>query len=160
MQMHFSALEKTTAAIVLILAAFGALLALGTTAKWVGHTDVEVCFVIVDGKGSRPVPHAVVHVRNTGEGLCDDREPQEFTIEADAHGRAKRLCKGCMCGGSQGVLEDSFSVSLPGWWFHASASGYFDSPTELLCVPEYCRSAQRGELRATVSIPIRLQTAR
>jgi hypothetical protein len=141
----------------LLVVALVALLTAGQTAKWVGHTDLEVRFDVIDANSGQPIPNATVHVHAEPGGLCADSDAQEFTIASDEHGHAMRLCKSCMCCGSRGLLEDTFAVYLPFWWFHATAAGYSDASADYLDVPKFRQQVRRGNPSATIAIPIPLR---
>src|SRR6478752_8971501 len=110
----------------LLVVGMVALFAIGQTAKWVGHTDLEVRFDVIDANTGQPIPNVTVHVHAEPGGFCADGDAQEFTIRADEHGHAMHLCKSCMCCGSSGLFENSFAVYLPFWTFHVTATGYSD----------------------------------
>jgi hypothetical protein len=61
-----------------------------------------------------------------------------------------------MSAGSRGLLEDTFFVYLPPWWYHVTADGYSDTQREFLDVLPNKRLAERGTDFATISVPIRV----
>lgn len=134
-----------------------ALLPCAMTAKWVGHTDLQVFFVLTDADTGQPIPKAIVHVRAEPGGFCEETDTREFTITTDDNGHASHLCKSCMCFGSRGVLEDTFAAHLPPWWYHVSADGYASTEPEFLDDWKHARQVQRGKPFATIAVPIRLQ---
>jgi hypothetical protein len=140
----------------LLAVGFILLLILGRTVTWVGHTDLEVCFVVTDADTGQPIPEAIVHIRAEPSGFCDDTAESQFTITPDSNGRAKYVCTNCMCFGSKGLLEDTYAVHLPWWWFHATASQYSATAPAYLDVPENVKRVQRGAPFATITVPIRL----
>jgi hypothetical protein len=134
-----------------------ALFPIGQTAKWVGHTDLEVRFNVIDADTGQPIPSATVHVHAEPGGFCADSDAQEFTIAADEYGLATHLCKSCMCCGSKGLFEDTFTAYLPYWWFHVTAAGYAGTRADYLDAPKYRRQVRRGKPSATIAIPIPLR---
>src|SRR5690606_19422200 len=129
------------------------------TIKWVGHTDIEVRFVVADDDTGQPIPNATIQIRSEPGGFCDDPPQQNFAITTDANGHATELATNCMCFGSRGVLEDTFASHLPQWWIHATAIGYSASEPIYLDVSDNVRQIQRGEPFATLSVSIRLRAA-
>jgi len=144
----------TVAILVVGLVAF---FTFGQTIKWVGHTDLEVSFVVIDADTGQPVPNATIHIRAEPGGFCEEPQQPEFTITTDENGHAKQLATNCMCFGSKGTFEDTFASHLPQWSFHATATGYSATDPAFLNVLETARQVQRGDPLATLSIPIRLR---
>ncbi len=136
-----------------------ALIPFGQSAKWVGHTDLQVRFVVSDATTEQPVPQAIVHIRAEAGGLCDDGGERKFTITTDENGHATHLCKGCMCFGSKSIFEDTFAVHLPHWWFHATAAGYSGTDPRFLDASKNAPQVQRSKGLATITVPIRLRKA-
>jgi hypothetical protein len=134
------------------------LLTVGQSMAWVGHTDLEVRFVVVDAKSNQPIPNAVVHFRVEPDGFCADCDTTEFKITTDANGQASHTCKNCMCFGTKGLFEDTFAVHLPSWWFHVAAEGYSETAPEYLDVPKYSHQVRRSERSATILVPMSLQS--
>lgn len=126
------------------------------TVKWVGRTDLEICFVVTDAASGQPIPGATVQVRVDPGGFCDDCKVGSFTIEADRNGDARQVCTNCMCFGSRGCFENSYVVHLPCWWVSGKATGYQMSEPDYIDVPENIRQTRRGKPFATVVIPVRL----
>ncbi len=124
--------------------------------KWVGRTDLEVCFIVTDAETGQQIPNATIQVRAEAGGFCDDCERRKFTVAADGIGCAKHSCTNCMCFGSRSAFEETFVVHLPWWWFNAKATGYSDSEPEYLDLPGNIQRVQRGKPFATIVIPIRL----
>lgn len=131
--------------------------AFGQTMKWVGHTDLEVRFIVTDAVTDRPIRNATIYIRAESGGFCDDPLQLEFTIATDENGEAKQLATNCMCFGSKGTFEDTFASHLPQWSFHATAAGYSKTDPAYLNVSEYSRQVQRGDPFATLLVPIGLQ---
>jgi hypothetical protein len=132
----------------LILVALGLLLLPALqTCHWVGHTDLEVEFVVRDAATGQPVPGATLQVHSEG-GLWAKRERQDFTLVADPAGSVKRLCKDCLC------------VHLPWWVYQAKAPGYRPSALLELDVSENVRQVQRGRPSARLVLPIPLERSR
>ena len=135
-----------------------AFFAFSQTIKWVGHTDIELGFVITDANTGQPIPDATIHFRTELGGFCDERPQKNFEITTDEHGRATELAKNCMCFGSKGILEDTFGSHLPNWWIHVTATGYSTTEPTYLDNAENARRVQRCEAFATLLVPIRLRT--
>lgn len=149
-----SLLFASAAILVVGLVAF---FALGPTINWVGHTDIEVRFVITDAETGQPIPNAMVHICAEAGAFCDDPQQLEFTITADKDGHASQLATNCMCFGSKGTFKDTFASRLPKWSFHATATGYSAAEPAYLDVAKNARQVQRGDPFATLSVPIRMQ---
>jgi hypothetical protein len=124
--------------------------------KWVGSTDLVVCFLVVDAATGLPIPNATIDVKNDG-GLCTDQGPQRFTIVTGVDGIAQQTCQHCICFGSRSLFEHTYIVHLPWWYFTASAPGYSNSEPEFLDLPLNQQRVQRGNAITKVSIPIRLK---
>jgi hypothetical protein len=95
--------------------------------SWVGRTDLEVVFVVVDGATGEPVEGADVAVQSGGGFYADEgRDAQGFALRTDAAGEARRVCHRSMSFGTQSGLRftDTFAVHLPWWRFRVSAPGY------------------------------------
>lgn len=150
-------LRTLLVAMTLIAIAIALLIPFVQSAKWVGHTHLEVCFLVVDAETDRPIPNATVHIRAERGGFCEDRQPRQFTLTTDASGFAKHMCQSCMCFGSQGIVEDTYAVHLPWWWFHATADGYSGTAPTHLASPDYQGLVQRGRPFATIVVPIGLR---
>jgi hypothetical protein len=140
-----------------ILIALGLLLipAMQTVA-WVGHTNLEVEFVVTDADTGQPIKGATIHVQAEEGGFCEEREKQQFSLVTNEEGTAKRLCKHCMCFGTSGWNIDTFAVHLPWWFYRVTAESY--APTELteLDVPENVHQVQRTKPAAKLVVPISL----
>jgi hypothetical protein len=134
-----------------------AFIAFGRTIKWVGHTDLDVRFLVTDADTDQSIPNATIHIRAEPGGFCDDPSQPAFTITTDENGHANHLCSNCMCFGSKGIFEDTFGMHLPSWWLHATATGYSATKPAFLNVPENTRQVQPGNRIATLSVPIRLR---
>jgi hypothetical protein len=126
------------------------------TVRWVGSTDLEVEFVVVNATTGVPVPGATIDVHSEG-GIYEERQPQDFALVTGPDGRAMRLCQGCQCFGTSGWNIDTYVVHLPWWHYRVSARGY--CPTELteLDVPANVRKVRRGKPAAKllVEVPLR-----
>lgn len=96
---------------------------------WVGGTDLEVEFAVADAITGRPVPGAAVEVQSAGGFYAEDYV-QEFTLEADAGGSARKVCRNTMCAGTRSGLgmTDTFGTHLPHWRYRVTAAGY--EPTD------------------------------
>lgn len=126
--------------------------------RWVGRTNLEVHFLVVDRETNQPISEAKIHVRARPGGFCRNRDAREFTIVTDAQGNAKQMCEECMCFGTRSTFENTYGVHLPWWTFHVVASDYIATqPTDLEEFAGTVHKVQRGDSFAVVSLPIRLQ---
>lgn len=141
----------------IFVAGLVAFFAFGETIKWVGHTELEVRFVVTDAETGQPIPNATIHISAEPGGFCDDPPQPEFTITTDQGSHAKHVTTNCICFGSKGTFEDTFTSHLPQWSFHATATGYSETDPAYLDVTENARQVQRGDPFATLSVPIRLR---
>lgn len=124
--------------------------------SWVGHTDLEIEFIIFDAVSGEPIPGAVIQIKSEG-GFCAEREKMEFSLTADANGSAKRLLKDCMSFGTSGAYIDTYCVHLPWWIYRVEAVGYTSSGWTALDTPENARKVQRGNPAAQVAIRTELR---
>lgn len=155
--MHFFGMWKLRWLWSLAIVCCATLMILGSIRRqsWVGRKDLAVQFHVVDSRSGQSVSRAFVHVRAApGGGFCADLEPHDFTAGTDGDGQSELICKQCMCSGSRGMFEDTFSSHLPSWWVHATAPGYHDSVPVYLVDSEFVNKTDRGTAYATVSIPI------
>jgi hypothetical protein len=125
---------------------------------WVGNTDLEVEFVVADAAAGSPIPGARVEVQSDG-GFYEERDKQEFTLNAGADGIARKECRHSMCFGIHSGLgfTNTFFVHLPWWRFRVVAGGYESSEWADLDVPEYVRQARRvgpGRAKLVVSVAL------
>jgi hypothetical protein len=124
----------------------------------VGSTDLEVEFVVLDEVTGTPIPGARLDIQSEG-GFCDEGKRQEFRLVSGLDGRAKRLCKECMCFGTSGWKINTYVVHLPCWFYHASADGYNSSDKAELDVQDNVRRVQRAKPAARLVIKVLLQKA-
>ena len=132
------------------------------TIYWVGKTDLEVEFDVTAVGAGDPLPGARVEVQSEG-GFYEERDKQEFVLETEAGGVARKECRGNMCFGTQSGLgfTDTFVVHLPWWQFRVTAPGYEPSEWVELDVPAYVRRVQRtGSHRARLVVLVSLQKSR
>jgi hypothetical protein len=146
----------TVISVAILLGAVAALLPLATTAKWVGFTDIAIHFAVSDANTGLPVPHAKVHVQAREGGLCDAPPLPMFSLTTDGNGKAEHLATGCMCSGSDGAFEDTFSSHLPPWTFVAEANGYSTSAPQYLDALELAGKVQQSKPIPSVLVPIQL----
>lgn len=125
--------------------------------KWVGRTDLEVTFVVLEAATGQPIPHATIHIRAQPGGFCADPPQREFSITTDKHGHTRQLATSCLCFGSEGRFQDTFGSHLPRWSCHATANGYTATNPTGMDVPENERRVQCGVPFATLSVPIQLR---
>ncbi len=111
---------------------------------WVGHTDLEIAFHVVDAETGQPIEGAAIDVKQDAGGFCEDASAREFELLTDQNGQALHLSRSCMCFGTQSRLKfkDTFSVHLPWWHFRVSADGHETSKAQDLDVPEHIRRAK------------------
>jgi hypothetical protein len=122
---------------------------------WVGHTDLEIEFVVRDAETGEPIPDATIQVHSEG-GLYAERQRQDFVLETDEAGRAKRMCQRCLCSGRSGWMIDTYHVAVPEWSYRASAPGYAASESAELGVQEKVKRSRRGSRTARLTVEIRL----
>lgn len=148
-----------TIGIVFTLSCVAVLLACSSVAAWVGHTDLQVRFLVTDAASGAPVPNATLHVRAEAGGFCADRDPRQFTIATDSKGVATQTSKQCMCFGKRGMFQDSFGMHLPRWHCHASARGFAPSVPVSLEAPEYARRIKRLRTNVELTVVLHLHKA-
>lgn len=136
----------------------GALTSFGTAVAWVGYTNLQAEFVVLDAETGRPVPAATIDFRTEGGGFCcEDGEKNRYSMESDSSGRLLRTWTQCMCFGTKSLWKDSFFVHLPWLWFQASAPGYVASEWTYLDNRPYIREVKRGNGCATLTVVIRIR---
>ncbi len=125
------------------------------TVRWVGTTDLEVEFLVLDATTGAPIPGAVIDVHSDG-GFYEERDPQDFALVTGSGGRARRLCRDTMCCGTSGWNIDTFAVYLPEWYYRVAAPGYRPTEETALQVPENARKVRRGKpaARLVVEVPL------
>jgi hypothetical protein len=105
------------------------------TVWWVGHTDLEVEFLVTDATTGWTIKGAEISVHSDG-GLYseseEESEKKDFTLITEGDGRAQRICHQCMCSGNRSGLgfTDTYSVHLPNWRYRVSALTY--EPSQLV----------------------------
>lgn len=114
---------------------------------WVGSTDLQVDFEVVEEGTGEPIEGATIRIEQSEGGFCEDRSAAEFELVTDAAGRASRSCRRCMCFGTESGLRftDTFSSHLPKWRVAISAPGHSDSISKLGDSPEHSKSIRRIE---------------
>jgi hypothetical protein len=120
---------------------------------WVGHTNLEIEFVITAAHSGQPIPGARIEIQ-------PEREEQNFVVDADTDGMARKECRECMCFGTVSGLRftDTFAVHLPWWLFRVSAPGFESSEWVDLTVSDFLRRVYRaGPGKAKLVIPVSLQ---
>jgi hypothetical protein len=129
------------------------------TIRWVGHTDLEITFLVVDEATAQPIPRARIEVHSEG-GLYEGVKHQDFALVADRAGRLKHLFKDSMCFGTTGPNIDTYVVHLPDWYYRASAPGF--EPTEMtaLDVLENRKRVRRGKQAATLEVEVPMRQRR
>lgn len=102
------------------------------TMKWVGVTNLDLDFLVIDADTQDPIPNARVEIFSNG-GFYDggDEEDQKtFDLRTDATGVARRRCGNNRCIGTQSRLlfTDTYHVYTPMWRVRALALGHEPSP--------------------------------
>lgn len=126
---------------------------------WVGHTDLDVEFVVADAASGEPVGGARIEVHQEVGGFCSDKEERSFVLVADANGIARSLGRGCMCFGEQSVLRftDTFRVHAPSWQFRVVANGFEPSEWMSLEASEIRQRVRRtGVGKSELVVPVAL----
>jgi hypothetical protein len=129
------------------------------TIDWVGATDLEIEFAVLEAMTSDPVPGATIKIHSEG-GLYEERDPRDFALVAGPDGRAVHVCRNCMCSGRSGPKIDTFGVSLPRWLYQVSAPGYETTGKINLESRENHRNVQRGHPTSKLVVCISLQKER
>src|SRR5438477_12868018 len=97
----------------------------GSGTWWVGRTDLEIVFIVIDGGSGKPIPGAHLEVKSVGELEQDARE-ENFVMIAGANGAARKECRNSRCAGADSLLgfPRSYIVYLPYWRYRALAVGF------------------------------------
>ena len=131
-----------------------------TTLYWVGSTNLEVEFVVVDSESSQPIPGARIRIHSEG-GLHDGgNQIEDFELVTDAMGSARRSCLNNRChGGESGLrFRDFRSVHLPHWpGIRVAAHGYVVSDTIDLVEDYWGKTCHDGpgKDRLVVRVPLK-----
>ena len=128
----------------------------GQTIAWVGSTDLEIEFIVLEVMTSDPVPGATIDIHSEG-GLYEEREPRDFALVTGPDGRMTYLCRNCMTCGRSGPKINTFAVSLPMWLYQVSAAGYETTGKIGLESTENHRNVQRGHPTSKLVLYISLQ---
>jgi hypothetical protein len=131
-----------------------------TISTWVGHTDLQGVFVVVDAATMRPIDRATIDFRASeeGEGFCleemgEGRE-KAFTLTTDSAGRASRKWTSCMCFGSDSAQGSTFTLHLPSLWYRVSAPGYTTSEWSYLDDRSHHQQARRESGLAVLEVKV------
>ncbi|WP_088253405.1 hypothetical protein [Fimbriiglobus ruber] len=150
----------------LIAAAVIALLVIGCDRSymfyWVGHTDLDVTFVVTDAVSGEPVRGAEIEIQSNDHPNTEDAE-REFLLVNDTSGIARRECPWTTCSGAQSGLyfTNTYVVHLPHWCYRAGAVGY--ELTEWAFLTESWRQVRRvgpGETKLVIPILLHKQRAK
>jgi hypothetical protein len=121
---------------------------------WVGSTDLEIDFLVIDSMSGTPIPGSTLEIHSEG-GFYEDRSPQDFTLVTDQDGIAKRVCLNTMCFGTSGWNIDTYVVHLPWWTYKVSATGYRATEPINLDTLENVQKVKRGKpAMLLVDIPL------
>ncbi|QJX01208.1 hypothetical protein [Frigoriglobus tundricola] len=129
---------------------------------WVGGTDLEVQFVVVDAGSGVPITGAEVTVRSGGgwyTGADQEREAGGFALPTDTNGSACRVCRNNWVVGEDSGLGFTHirSVYMPRWSFRVSAPGYLITEPAILDQPEFQVSVRRvspGADKLEIRVPL------
>ena len=126
---------------------------------WVGHTDLEIEFIVVAESTAEPIEGATIQIRSEG-GLNDEREPKRFALTTDPDGVSRRTCTGCMCFGTQSGLRftNTFVVHIPWWYYQVSAEGFESTGEVSLDMIQNGRNIHRlggGKSKLTVRLVLK-----
>ena len=128
----------------------------GIKTCWVGGTDLEIEFRIMEAECHAPIAGARVEIESEG-GFYAERDQKQLTLIADGTGIASSVCHNSMCFGTRSQLgfTDTFSMHLPWWRFKVVAPGYESDEWEYLDSPARRRQVQRpsgGRARLVVEV--------
>lgn len=126
---------------------------------WVGHTDLDVVFLISDAETGKPIPGAQIEIKQERGGFYENTDAMEFSLITSDTGFASRECRFSMCFGSSSLLtiNNTFVVHLPLWTFRVRAENYRASDWIWLDKSEYIRQAKRnGDGKSKLVVPISL----
>jgi hypothetical protein len=130
---------------------------------WVGHSDLEITFIVTDAQTDQPIRGAKIEVLAEEGNLCERREKPPFHFNTDANGIAISFHK-CMCSGtigwSWGGRIDTFHIHIPGWLLRVSAPGYTTTDPFWIETWENPRPVERGTDFAKLKVPVQLQKAK
>lgn len=138
------------------------LVSASTATSWVGHTDLQGMFVVVDADTMVPIEGATVHFRapDEGGGFCleerDESRERAFSLTTDSVGKAGRRWTSCMCFGTDVGRKSTFHLHLPWLWYQVTAPGYSDTPWSYLDDRYYQGLVRRKPGVATLEVKVLL----
>jgi hypothetical protein len=125
---------------------------------WVGSTNLELKFQILDADTESAIANAHVNVLHE-ETTFSKQISVPFELSTNEQGIATLLCENCRCAGKEGgwgpTRPNSFGMYLPGWYLDVSAPGYRNS--EPFFLSDFGQQIQRGEHVATLLIVVKLE---
>ncbi len=130
------------------------------TMTWVGHTDLEIEFVVTDAETGLAIEGATIRQVDPEGGLYHEEGEKSFSLNTDARGMARRTCKHVMCSGGHSGLGfgETYGVDLPLWYYQISAPGYETTGVISLHEIENVRRVQRiGRGQAKLIAPTALR---
>jgi hypothetical protein len=116
------------------------------TVKWIGATNLQVEFSVIDADSGNPIPAARIEISSDGgfyDGGGEEDRTRPFELRTDLKGMAHRVCRNNRCIGTQSGLcfTNTYVVYVPQWHVRVSAEGY-DASLPLNVYEEY-----RGKVR-------------
>jgi hypothetical protein len=127
---------------------------------WVGATDLEISFLVLDGDTDERIKGASINILAYGSVSKLDQDKHPTVFKCDQNGEASYLYKQCKCSGSTGGWgpwkRESFYLDLPQWTVEVQAPGY--TATGPFCIgdPEYGHWT-RGQQRPKMNVVIKLK---
>ena len=108
---------------------------------WVGGSDLEIEFAVVEDGTGNPISGAVVEVQPDA-----DEKEKEFRLLTDREGTARRDCRSMVTGTRSALgFTDTFGIDLPWWRYRAVADGFETNPWSNVRSPGRPRQVQRLE---------------
>jgi hypothetical protein len=146
-------------AVVVLLLLLGLVIIQGSTLTihWVGFTDLEIEFFVMDAVTGQPIKGATIQVL-TEDCLCA-AEDKQFSLTTDHNGSLRHLTMDCMCFGTSGPTIDTYVVHLPSWTYQVKAAGYVSTEWTSLDVPENIRQLKRAKPAARLVVRVALKAA-
>jgi hypothetical protein len=127
------------------------------TILWVGSTDLNVVFVVLDRDTKERISGADVEFGSYGH---DEGFSGEVRLKTDAVGVAFHVIENVRSSGRSGALEwkETFVVNVPYWQYRITAVGY--EPIEFVFLRSHVQPGsikQNGPRKSLIEVPVELR---
>ncbi len=130
----------------LIALLFIGIVCFGSRSLSLGSTNLEVQFVVVDGKTGTPIEGALIQVKSYGGFYATDdeiRDAEGFSLTTNNDGLASRECKRTWVVSEElGIFTIHRHVRIPNWVYAVGAKEYRDTEKYQLDTHENGRATE------------------